>query len=74
MGYLASAGACDDASLKKAVVFGSVMASFNVTAFGPKQLGDLTYTEIDARYREFRKLTFFEDISDQYTERTGPLE
>jgi sugar/nucleoside kinase (ribokinase family) len=63
MGYLAASGACDDMALRKAVVFGSVMASFNVMNFGPRQLGDLTYPEIESRYREFRKVLFFEDIA-----------
>jgi sugar/nucleoside kinase (ribokinase family) len=63
MGYLAASQKCDDASLRKAVVFGSAMASFNVTDFGPKQLGDLTYPEIEARYNEFKQLAYFEDLS-----------
>ena len=63
MGYLAASGECDDEALRKAVAFGTVMASFNVMSFGPQQLGDLTYTEIESRYREFRKIVVFEDIS-----------
>jgi len=63
MGYLAASGSNDDAALRKAVAFGSVMASFNVMNFGPQQLGDLTYPEIEARYREFRRTLFFEDIA-----------
>jgi len=66
MGYLAAAGNWSDASLRRAVVFGSVMASFNVTDFGPAHLGGLTFTEIEARYREFRKLAHFEDILEKY--------
>lgn len=62
IGYLAAAGKHDDASLRRAVVFGSVLASFNVMDFGPGALGNLTYPEISARYREFRKLSFFEDL------------
>jgi sugar/nucleoside kinase (ribokinase family) len=62
MGYLASAGVHDDAALRKAVVFGSVMASFDVMDFGPGILGNLTYPEIESRYREFRKLSIFEDL------------
>ncbi len=62
LGYLAAAGAKDDAALRKAVVFGTVMASFSVSAFGPQRLADLTYTEIEARFNEFRKLTFFESV------------
>ena len=62
MGYLSATGVVDDASMRKAVVFGSVMASFNIMDFGPRKLGDLTFPEIEARFREFYKLSFFEDI------------
>jgi sugar/nucleoside kinase (ribokinase family) len=62
VGYLAAAGSCDPAALKKAVAFGTVMASLCVMNFEPQQLGNLTYPEIEARYREFRKIAVFEDI------------
>lgn len=63
LGYLAAAGASrEDDALRKAVVFGTVMASFDVSALGLERLGGLTYTEIEARYREFRALTCFEDL------------
>jgi sugar/nucleoside kinase (ribokinase family) len=67
MGYLAAHGTCDDAALRQAVVFGSVMASFNVTDFGPEQLGNLTHPEIEARYREFRQLASFEEFPEKYS-------
>jgi sugar/nucleoside kinase (ribokinase family) len=63
MGYLAASGVSDAAALRKAVVFGSVMASFNVMDFGPRKLGDLTFPEIESRFREFHRLSFFEDIA-----------
>ena len=63
MGYLAASGKMDDMALRKAVAFGSVMASFNVMNFGPQQLGDLTYPEIVSRYHEFHRVVFFEDIA-----------
>jgi sugar/nucleoside kinase (ribokinase family) len=62
MGFLAASGASDDAALRKAVVCGSVMASFNVSEFGPRRLGDLTYPEIKARFQDFHRLTAFEHI------------
>ncbi len=65
MGYLAASGASDDSAMRKAVVFGSVMASFNVMDFGPQRLGSLTFTEIEARYREFHTLARFEDIAQK---------
>lgn len=61
-GYLAATRSRDQAALRQAVVFGSVMASFNVSEFGPRRLAALTYAEIEARFREFRELTHFEDI------------
>jgi sugar/nucleoside kinase (ribokinase family) len=65
IGYLAASKVCDDAALRKAVVFGSVMASFSVTDFGPQQLGNLTYPEIESRFKEFRRLAAFEDFSEK---------
>jgi len=62
VGFLAATEAADEAALRKAIVFGSVMASFNVSEFGPGRLASLTYPEIEARFREFRRLTFFDDI------------
>jgi sugar/nucleoside kinase (ribokinase family) len=63
MGYLAATGEFNDAALRKAVAFGAVMASFNVMSFGAAQLGDLTFPEIESRYREFHKIAFFEDVA-----------
>jgi sugar/nucleoside kinase (ribokinase family) len=62
MGYLSSTMNFSEASMRKAVIFGSVMASLNVEAFSLDRLRSLDYKEIEARYREFKKLTHFEDI------------
>jgi sugar/nucleoside kinase (ribokinase family) len=62
MGYLASTMNFSEESMRKAVIFGSVMASLNVEAFSLDRLRSLDYKEIEARYREFKKLTHFEDI------------
>ena len=62
MGCISAAGATDEATLRKAVVFGSAMASFNVSEFGLGRLGDLTYPEIEARYKEFQGLTRFDSV------------
>jgi sugar/nucleoside kinase (ribokinase family) len=62
MGYLAKSMKFDNAHIRKAIVFGSVMASFNVEDFSLNRLKKLTYKEVEHRYREFRKLTHFEDI------------
>jgi len=62
MGYLASTMNFTEESMRKAVIFGSVMASLNVEAFSLDRLRSLEYREIEGRYREFKKLTHFEDI------------
>ena len=62
VGYLANTMNFDDASIRKAMVMGSVMASFNVEAFSLDRLRTLTYGEIEARYRAFKKLAHFEDL------------
>lgn len=60
MGYLASAGSTTDASLRRAMVYGSVMGSFTVERFGLERLLKLKKPEIHARARHFLKLTRFE--------------
>jgi sugar/nucleoside kinase (ribokinase family) len=62
MGYLASTGNLGDEALCRAIVCGSVMASFAVEEFSLDRLRRLDYKEIEARFKEFKQLTFFEDI------------
>ena len=62
MGYLANTLNFSEPSLRQAVIFGSVMASLNVESFSLDRLRSLDYKEIEGRYREFKKLTHFEDI------------
>ncbi|MGC2424416.1 MAG: PfkB family carbohydrate kinase [Nitrospirota bacterium] len=62
MGYLDNVMNFDEASLRQAIIFGSVMASFNVEDFSLNRMKSLDYKEIEGRYREFRKITSFEDI------------
>jgi sugar/nucleoside kinase (ribokinase family) len=60
-GYLASApGVPDFASLRRAVIYGSVLASFNVEAFSLERLRTLTMEEVRARYEVFRAMSAFE--------------
>ncbi|UCF39084.1 MAG: sugar kinase [Acidobacteriota bacterium] len=60
MGYLAGSGKTDETTLRQAIVFGSVMASFNVEKFSLGRLKELTYPEITRRFEEFKQLTDFE--------------
>jgi sugar/nucleoside kinase (ribokinase family) len=57
MGFLARNGRITESSLRTAVVYGSVLASFVVERFSLDRLFDLTWEEIDKRYRAFIDLT-----------------
>jgi len=59
MGYLATAGRVSNATLRRAMVYGSVMGSFAVERFGLDRLRTLTRREVDARARHFQRLTQF---------------
>ncbi|MEW6212469.1 MAG: PfkB family carbohydrate kinase [Acidobacteriota bacterium] len=61
MGYLAATNAADEAAVRRAIIYGSVMASFNVEEFGCERMRRLTYDEINARFRELRAITHFEE-------------
>jgi sugar/nucleoside kinase (ribokinase family) len=62
MGYLASQENIDDAAMRRAMIFGSVMASFNVEEFGTARVDRLTPEEINERFRAFKQFTHFEEI------------
>ena len=62
MGYLAKMGELDDMRLRRAVVYGCVMASFNVEDFSLDRLRDLTDEDIANRYLEYVTLTRFEGV------------
>jgi sugar/nucleoside kinase (ribokinase family) len=61
-GYLAKHQKHDDAHLRRAVVYGSALASFCVEKFGPARLADLTMKEIEERVREFHDLARVEEL------------
>lgn len=60
MGHLAKTGDLSEENLRRAMVYGSVMASFAVEDFGLRRLLRLTPQEIEARFREFKSLTQFD--------------
>jgi len=65
MGYLARQGDLSVETLRRAVVHGTVVASFTVEDFSIDRLRALTLGDIDARYQEFLKLTYFEALPKQ---------
>jgi len=68
MGYLAGVGRIDEPTLRQAVVFGSVMASFNVESFSLDRLRTLTFPEITERFRRFHRLSYFESLPETLSE------
>jgi sugar/nucleoside kinase (ribokinase family) len=59
MGSLARDGRVNEKSLRRAMVYGSVMGSFTCERFGVERLTTLKLSEIKARARHFSKLTSF---------------
>ena len=59
MGYLAGQNKTDFATLKKAVAYGTVVASFTISDFSLKGLTKTTRRNIDSRLNELRKVTNF---------------
>ena len=59
MGYLASAQGSVDANLRRAMVYGSVTASFCCEGFGLNRTTKITRAAIEARVKELEKLTKF---------------
>jgi sugar/nucleoside kinase (ribokinase family) len=59
MGYLTSAGRINEKTLRRAMVYGSVLGSFAVERFGVERLVHLKRDEITRRAHLFSKLTSF---------------
>jgi len=57
MGYLAQANKADFKTLRKALIFASVMASFGVEGFSIERFEKLSKAEVNARLRELTKMT-----------------
>ncbi|MGH9404650.1 MAG: PfkB family carbohydrate kinase [Terriglobia bacterium] len=60
MGYLARNGGFGEADLRRALVYGSVMASFAVEEFGVSRLLRVEPQEIEDRFRAFKAMTHFD--------------
>jgi sugar/nucleoside kinase (ribokinase family) len=60
MGYIAQSDKIDDTTLRRAVIYGSVMASYNVEEFSCDRLRRLNTDEIRGRFHKFKEFTHFE--------------
>jgi sugar/nucleoside kinase (ribokinase family) len=59
MGQLARSGDLSQGGIRRAIVYGSVVASFTVEDFGVKRLAGLSLAQIEERYQQFARLTDF---------------
>ena len=61
MGWIAKTDDLSEENLKRAVVYGSTLASFCVEKFSIDRIKELTYLGIKDRYREFHELSRFDE-------------
>lgn len=61
IGYLFKTRDLSPENLKRAVIYGSTMASFCVEKFSTKGLEDLSYLQIQDRFRQFMYLSRFDE-------------
>jgi len=59
LGYLASKNSFNDARLKRALVYGTIMASFAVEDFDIRALAKLRHSSIEKRFKSFREICRF---------------
>ena len=59
IGYLAKTGDLSEKNFRKAVVYGSVAASYNAEGFGIEKLKELTMADMESRYKEFEDIREF---------------
>jgi sugar/nucleoside kinase (ribokinase family) len=60
VGYLAAHGGRDPAALRRAVVYGTVAASYSVERFSVDGLVGLSRADLDRRYRELMAIAHFD--------------
>ncbi|NOX38166.1 MAG: sugar kinase [Calditrichaeota bacterium] len=59
LGYLAACGEINEANMRRAVIYGSTVASFTVEDFSFKRLKEITRADVDSRVEEMRLMTLF---------------
>ncbi len=60
-GYLSRSGDLSFDNMKRAVIYGSAVASFCVEEYSTKKIENLTKEEIQKRFKEFHEITRFDD-------------
>ena len=60
MGFLAEAGKADATTIKSAIAYGTLTASFQVEDFSLERMKSLTRADLDQRFESFREMMRFE--------------
>ena len=63
MGYLAKTNDLSKENMRKAIIVGSVMASFNVEDFSLERMKRLTLKEVSERFAEVKKFSHFDELA-----------
>ncbi len=59
MGYLAKTRDISEKNIRKAIIYGSIIASYNAEDFSLNRLKNLTIDDIEKRYKEFSEIREF---------------
>ncbi|MFC1736455.1 PfkB family carbohydrate kinase [Candidatus Hydrogenedentota bacterium] len=59
MGHIAKSGNTDEDTMRKAIIYGSSLASFCCEDFGLGRLKTVTADEVEKRFEEFRRMSMF---------------
>lgn len=59
MGYLTKTKKIDTRAIKKAIMYGTIMASFNVEGFGTERSSKVTRRDVETRMKHFKHITTF---------------
>ena len=60
MGYLASVDDISKSALRKALVYGTLVASYNVEDFSLDKMRQIQRSDLDARYEQFQAMLAFD--------------
>jgi sugar/nucleoside kinase (ribokinase family) len=61
VGYLAQHDPADEAALRRAMAYGTALASYNVEEFGTERVARLTSDEVTERVADLQRITHFDD-------------
>ena len=56
MGYLAQQGSCTAATLKQALAYGTIVASFNVEDFSLDRMKNISRADLEERMKDYRRM------------------